>query len=145
MNFNKIKKRIKINEGYSNTPYKDQLGFYTVGYGHLIRKNEKKYFNKKYNKKYFDELFELDFNKSLKDYQIYFYNKLHNKSDKELLIEMLFQLGRKGVSRFKKMLFYLNKKQKYMACLEMMDSLWYKQTPKRVHNLILNFLEQNGR
>ena len=53
---------------------------------------------------------------------------------------MIFQLGPKGVSKFKKMFFYLNKKQKYMTCLEMMDSLWYKQTPQRVHDLIENFL-----
>ena len=27
-----------------------------------------------------------------------------------------------------------------MTCLEMMDSLWYKQTPKRVENLIKKIL-----
>ena len=53
---------------------------------------------------------------------------------------MIFQLGPKGVSKFKKMFFYLNKKHKYMTCLEMMDSLWYKQTPQRVHELIKSFL-----
>ena len=52
---------------------------------------------------------------------------------------MLFQLGPKGVMKFKKMLFYLKKKQKYLTCLEMMDSLWYKQTPKRVDDLIKHF------
>ena len=30
----KSKKRIKKNEGYSKKPYKDQLGFYTIGFGH---------------------------------------------------------------------------------------------------------------
>ena len=52
---------------------------------------------------------------------------------------MLFQLGAKGVSKFKKMLHFLNKKQKLMASLEMLDSLWYLQTPERVKNLIKNY------
>ena len=67
--------------------------------------------------------------------------KYHTKKDKELLIEMIYQLGSQGVLKFKKMLFYLNKRQKYMTCLEMMDSLWYKQTPNRVNDLIKNFVK----
>ncbi len=140
MKFTNLKKRIKKNEGYSNKPYKDQLGFYTIGYGHLIRNSEKKYFKKNFNKEHFAKIFEIDFNKSLKQYNKMFSQKKYTKNEKELLIEMLFQLGLKGVSKFKKMLFHLDNKERYMVCLEMMDSLWYEQTPKRVENLIFNFI-----
>ena len=71
-----------------------------------------------------------------------FFKKGHTNSEKELLIEMLFQLGAKGVSKFKKMLYFLNKKQKLMASLEMLDSLWYLQTPERVKNLIKNYTKK---
>ena len=71
-----------------------------------------------------------------------FFKKNHSTSEKELLIEMLFQLGAKGVSKFKKMLYFLNKKQKFMASLEMLDSLWYLQTPERVKNLIKNYTKK---
>ena len=142
MSYNKLKLRIKKNEGYSNKPYKDQLGFYTIGYGHLIKKNENKYFTNTYNKKYFNKLFELDFNKAHKEYKKFFFKKNHKNNEKELLIEMIFQLGLTGVSKFKKMLFFLEKKQKHMVCLEMINSLWYKQTPKRVENLIRNFTKK---
>ncbi len=145
MSLSKLKIRIKKNEGYSNTPYKDQLGYYTIGYGHLIKKNEKKYFELKFNKKHFESLFIFDFNKSLNEYNKHFRKKNHDQADKELLIEMIFQLGVKGVSNFKKMIKYLNKKKKYMTCLEMMDSLWYKQTPERVNNLIKNYIKNNER
>ena len=140
MSLKNLKLRIKKNEGYSNKPYKDQLGFYTIGYGHLIKEEEHKYFNRNYKKKHFDDLFEKDFEKALSEYKKKFYKKKYNQKQKELLIEMLYQLGPKGVSKFKKMLFFLNKKQKYMTSLEMMNSLWYKQTPKRVNNLIKNFI-----
>ncbi len=142
MSYKNLKERIKINEGYSNKPYKDQLGFHTIGYGHLIKKNEKKYFNKEFDKDYFNKLFILDFNNALKDYKNSLYNKSHSSYEKELLIEMIFQLGLKGVLKFKKMIFYLNKKEKYMTSLEMINSLWYKQTPKRVEDLIKNYIRK---
>ena len=142
MAYYKLKERIKINEGYSKRPYKDQLGFYTIGYGHLIKLHETKYFKKSFSKKYFDELFEVDFNIALKIYNDRFYKKSFNRSQRELIIEMLFQLGKKNVLKFKKMFSYLNENKKYMTCLEMMDSLWYKQTPNRVINLIDNYLKK---
>ena len=142
MNFRNLKSRIKKNEGYSNKPYKDQLGFYTIGYGHLIKKNEDRYFHKTFSKKYFENIFELDFKKSVEDYYKKFNKKKHKQDEKELLIEMIYQLGIKNVVKFKRLHLNLEKKQKYMVCLEMIDSLWYKQTPKRVENLIKNFIKK---
>ena len=142
MSFNNLKIRIKRNEGYSNKPYKDQLNFYTIGYGHLIRQSEKFYFNKSFKKRHFQKVFNSDFEKAAKEYKKKFFKKNHTRSEKELLIEMVFQLGSKGVFKFRKMLFFLNKKQKYMASLEMLDSLWYLQTPERVKNLIKNYTKK---
>ena len=142
MSFKKLKDRIKKNEGYSDKPYKDQLGFYTIGYGHLIKEKENNYYIKKYNKDHFKKLFEADFKKAQDQYKKKFFKKNHTISEKELLIEMLFQLGEKGVSKFKKMLYFLNKKEKFMASLEMLDSLWYLQTPERVKNLIKNYTKK---
>ena len=142
MSFKKLKDRIKKNEGYSDKPYKDQLGFYTIGYGHLIKEKENNYYIKKYNKDHFKKLFEADFKKAQDQYKKKFFKKHHTISEKELLIEMLFQLGENGVSKFKKMLYFLNKKEKFMASLEMLDSLWYLQTPERVKNLIKNYTKK---
>ena len=142
MSFKKLKNRIKKNEGFLDKPYKDQLGFYTIGYGHLIRKNEDKYFIKKYNKNHFEKLFEKDFKKAQNQYKKYFLKENHTLQEKELLIEMIFQLGTNGVSKFKKMLNFLNNEQRFMASLEMLDSLWYLQTPKRVKGLIKNYLKK---
>ena len=142
MSFQKLKKRIRKNEGYSEKPYKDQLGFYTIGYGHLITEKESKYYVNKFKKNHFEELFEIDIKKAHNQYKKNFFKKNHTTQEKELLIEMLFQLGAKGVSKFKKMLYFLNKKQKFMASLEMLDSLWYFQTPKRVKNLIKNYIKK---
>ena len=140
MKHESLKLRIKKNEGFSLKPYKDQLGNHTIGYGHLIKKNEKKFFKIKFSKIFFDNLFEKDFSKALEDYKHKFKQHHFSKAAEELIIEMIFQLGIKNVNKFKKMKKRLNDKQKYLVCLEMMDSLWYKQTPKRVENLIKNYL-----
>jgi len=142
LSFKKLKDRIKKNEGYSDKPYQDQLGFYTIGYGHLITEEDSKYYIKKFKKNHFEKLFETDFKKAKDQYKKNFFKKNHRASEKELLIEMLFQLGVKGVFKFKKMLYFLNKKQKFMASLEMLDSLWYLQTPERAKNLIKNYTKK---
>ena len=122
-------------------PYKDILGYRTIGYGHLIKKNETFKEKKKINKRDLVKIFEEDFSLALKDYYINYKNTKHSKEVKDVLIEMIFQLGIKGQKKFKKKIKHLIKKQLYMASLEMLESLWYKQTPKRVKMLIKNLIK----
>ena len=142
LNYRLLKNRIKKNEGFSKNSYKDKLGHPTIGYGHLIKKKEKHFMEKKYNKIFFEELFEKDFAIAVLYYQKKFKKFFFHKKTEELIIEMIFQMGLKKVLKFKRMLYYIKKNNKYLASLEMMDSLWYKQTPKRVENLIYNYLKK---
>ena len=141
MKYLSLKLRIKNNEGFSNHPYKDQLGNYTVGYGHLIRKNEINLFKKKLKASFFQDLFENDFKLALEDYKKHFNKYLFSQNTKELIIEMIFQMGIQNVLNFKKTLRHIKNNNKLLAALEMMDSMWYKQTPLRVENLIKHFLK----
>ena len=140
MSYLKLKKRIKQNEGFSLKPYKDQLGFLTIGYGHLILDNEKSLLKKKIYKKELEKIFVQDFNRSLNNFNQHLKFFTSNKKEAELLIEMVFQLGTKGVFGFKNLLQNMNKGNKHLVCFEMMNSLWYKQTPYRVKNLVKIFL-----
>ncbi len=137
-----LKKRIKKNEGFSVEPYKDQLGFTTIGYGHLILKNEKHLIQKKTTKNELEIIFENDFKKAVNNYKNFFKDFCSDKKDAELLIEMIFQLGPKGVLGFEKLLNNMINKNKHLVCFEMMNSLWYSQTPNRVKTLIKNFLKK---
>jgi len=136
-----LKLRIKKNEGFSVHPYKDQLGNYTIGYGHLIRKKNINLFKKKIKISFFQDLFENDFKLALEDYKKHFNKYSFSQNIKELIIEMIFQMGIQSVLNFKKTLSHLKKNNKFLAALEMMDSMWYKQTPLRVENLIKHFLK----
>ena len=141
MNYYNLKKRIKQSEGFSNKPYKDQLGFLTIGYGHLILPNETHLLLKKIYKKQLEKIFNQDFNKALSGFNDCLKTFTSNKKESELLIEMVFQLGIKKTLGFKRLLKNLSKGNKHLVCFEMMDSLWYKQTPKRVRGLVNIFLK----
>lgn len=141
MHYRELKKRIKKNEGFSLKPYKDQLGYLTIGYGHLILPNETYLLKNKTNKLQLNSIFDQDFERALGDYKRFIKQKHHNRKDKELLIEMIYQMGAKRVLKFKKLISNMQKNKKHLVCFEMMDSLWYTQTPNRVKNLIRAFLK----
>ena len=139
--FSQIKFRIKKNEGYSNQIYYDQAGKPTIGFGHLIKKREKFLHQKKYSKKYLNKLFENDFSSALSDFNKSYKVRGLSKNSQEILLEMIFQLGIKNCLKFKKFNKSLKKKLPHMAALEMLNSHWYAQTPKRVEKLIHLLLE----
>ena len=140
MGYHNLKERIKSNEGFSSKPYKDQLGYLTIGYGHLILPNENILLKKQIHKKELEEIFEKDFNKALSKFNNTFKSFTLNEKESDLLIEMIFQLGIKGCLKFKNLIKNIKKGNKHLVCFDMMDSLWYKQTPNRVKNLIKTFL-----
>ena len=142
--FSQLKSRIKKNEGYSNQIYYDQVGKPTIGFGHLIKKREKLLHQKKYSKKYLNKIFENDFSIALSDFNKSYKAKGLSKNSQEVLIEMIFQLGIKNCLKFKKFNQSIRKKLPHMIALEMLNSRWYAQTPKRVEKLIDLLLEQKN-
>ena len=54
---------------------------------------------------------------------------------KIVLVSMVFQMGKTGVSKFRNMLRAINIEDFDMAAREMLDSLWAKQTPNRAKRL----------
>ena len=55
---------------------------------------------------------------------------------------MIFQLGIKKQKKFFKMNKHIKNNNMFLATLEMKNSLWYKQTPKRVDGLIKLLLKK---
>jgi len=130
-----LKARIKKHEGFKDVMYKDSLGFATIGYGHLILPTDNYVDGKQYSKEVLDAVFDKDFQNALDNA-----NKLMSGYDlvdqaKEVICEMVFQLGIGGVSKFKNMWKALEKEDYYTASQEMLDSRWARQTPKRAEDL----------
>ena len=120
---------VKKNEGYRSMVYKDSLGIDTIGYGFAIKDLELD-----------EDICEEILVRKLKDLQYSIKKKFHWFEDmpphiKDVVMEMCFQLGVGGFSKFKKTISYLENKQFKNASVEMLDSLWAKQTPNRAKAL----------
>ena len=81
-------------------------------------------------------IFENDFKEALKDFKNEYQKNRMPRKFQEVLIEMTFQLGIKNLLKFKRFNKFLMKNKPHLASLEMFDSQWYNQTPKRVESLI---------
>ena len=133
-----LKEKIKIHEGFRDTIYLDTLNKKTIGYGHLIVHEDKFIEGKACTKEELEALFDKDFEKGW-NLMIQFceVNNLRSISDdaKEILCEMIFQMGYSGVGKFKNMIKALQNRDYTKASIEMLDSRWAKQTPNRAKEL----------
>ena len=135
MSYSDLKARIKEHEGFVPKIYKDSLGFATIGYGHLVLATDRFKEGVTYKKKDLEEVFDRDFNIAKSNAnQLISGLPLHHQA-KCVIIEMVFQLGIGGVSKFKKMWKALKQNNYQTASEEMLDSKWAKQTPKRAEEL----------
>ena len=129
-----LKARIKKHEGFRDVIYRDSLGYATIGYGHLVLPTDDFEEGKVYSKEVLDAVFDKDFQNALDNA-----NKLIKGiplvyQAKEVICEMVFQLGIGGVSKFKNMWKALEQGDYYLASQEMLDSRWAKQTPSRAES-----------
>ena len=124
---------LKEEEGFRGEVYKDHLGFDTIGYGTKLPLNPKEaelLLRLRFKKK------KSNLIKSLtKTYGESFFSSLSLK-EKEVLFSMAYQLGVRGVLKFKNMLKALKLRDIDKASFEMKNSKWYTQTPNRVERLI---------
>jgi lysozyme len=131
-----VKNSIKKHEGFRNKVYKDTLGKRTIGYGHLCVEDWWED-DKEYTQAELERIFDKDFDKA-KDGASKLYEGCEiNDTAKGVIIEMVFQLGTTGVSKFKNMWKALKETPPNysVAKIEMLDSRWAKQTPNRAKEL----------
>ena len=129
--YTQLKERIKQHEGFRRTVYSYSLGFATIGYGHLVLPTDNFVEGVEYTKEELDKVFDVDFEKAVNGAKELIGNDSLLPQAEEVIIEMCFQLGKTGVSKFKNMWAYLDDGDYVAAGDEMLDSNWYQQTPSR--------------
>lgn len=138
--YTELKERIKEHEGYCETVYEDTLGFETGGYGHKIIPGE----DIPTDRSGWEALFESDFQRAVDGAENILSGYDIAEEAREVIIEMVFQMGEAGVSKFKNALAHL-KEQRYNACAsEMLNSRWANQTPNRAESLAAIMREINA-
>ena len=133
--YEELKEQIKEHEGFVPRTYKDSLGKRTIGFGHLCVEPEQWDDDKEYTREELERVFDNDFQEALKNAESLIGERSINFIAKQVIIEMVFQLGIGGVGKFKKMWSALDKEDYGEASFQMMDSLWAKQTPNRAEKL----------
>ncbi len=107
----------------------------TIGFGHLCVEPEQWDDDKEYTREELERVFDNDFEEALKNAESLIGERSINFIAKQVIIEMVFQLGIGGVGKFKKMWSALDNEDYGEASFQMMDSLWAKQTPNRAEKL----------
>ena len=137
MNRERLLKSVKEHEGFRSKVYLDTLGKRTVGYGHLCVEDHWED-DKEYEWGYLEEILIKDLREAIAGADELI--EQHNCKDlegqaKEVVVEMIFQLGKTGVSKFKKMWEALSEYNYIGASFEMLDSKWANQTPNRAKKM----------
>ena len=136
MNHDKLLESVKKHEGFRDTVYLDTLSKRTVGYGHLCVEDHWED-GKKYDKEYLEEILEKDLQSAIDQADDMCSNLTISDDAKIIIIEMIFQLGGTGVSKFRKMWAALQEDPPnyFEAHVQMLDSRWAKQTPNRASEM----------
>tara|TARA_Y100000593_G_scaffold5586_1_gene10981 strand:+ start:6 stop:410 length:405 start_codon:yes stop_codon:yes gene_type:complete len=127
--------RIKHHEGFRSRPYRCTENVLTIGYGFAIKDLEID-----------EDIAEMILMRKLDDLMNRIQKKFHwwrsaEDEVKDVVVEMCYQLGVSGFSKFKKTISHLENKRYGKASVEMLDSRWAKQTPNRaieLSNIIKN-------
>ncbi len=130
---------IKRHEGLRLDIYIDSLGFPTVGYGHAL------HIGSYITHEIADKLFELDFKIVLREYERFLKDNGIEIDEvrRTVILNMLFNLGRPKLMRFKKFRAALKIKDYKTASAEMLDSLWAEQVGHRA--IILAEIMKTGK
>jgi len=137
MNLERLLESVKKHEGYRNKVYLDTLGKRTVGVGHLCVEDFWED-DKEYEESFLMEILQKDLQEAIRGAKELMDE--HGCADideraEEIIIEMVFQLGRTGVKKFRNMWKALAEQNYIGASFEMLDSKWAKQTPNRAKDM----------
>ena len=122
-------KQIKKHEGFRSTVYQCTEGYDTIGYGFAIK-----------DLLLDEDIAELILIRNLavlveRIKKTFSWINDAPKEVQDVVTNMCYQLGISGFSKFKKTIYFIETEQYQEASVEMLDSLWAKQTPNRAKEL----------
>lgn len=151
MNYARLRDRIKEHEGYRELPYRDHLGNWTVGYGHLIHQIELRDYlpdrilglvlDRMSNPQTHDRWLDEDIQAAIAVAERFTDGTLSSLTNarQEVLIEMGFQLGNR-LHGFRMTKAAVMAGRPREASEHMLDSRWAQQTPNRARKLAQLYL-----
>ena len=140
MNIEQLRKELEVDEGVKYEIYNDHLGYPTFGIGHLVRANDPESgepVGTPVSEDRVIEAFNQDVETVLSDCNILYDDFGDLPEEAQLIIaNMMFNLGRPRLSKFKGMKAGVDSRDWKKAADEMVDSAWYRQVPNRAGRLV---------
>ena len=137
----RVMEQLKIDEGVVHEVYLDHLGLPTVGIGHLILETDPEHgaeVGTPITEERCEELFMQDLDVALSECEKLYGDDWEGFPEEvqEILVNLLFNVGRPRLSKFVKMNAALAQGDWTEAAVEGRDSLWYKQVGNRAERLM---------
>ena len=140
MNIEQLRKELEVDEGVKYEVYNDHLGYPTFGIGHLVRDTDPEAgaaLGTPVSEDRVIEAFNQDVETVLNDCTILYgdFNELPEEAQL-IIANMMFNLGRPRLSKFKGMKAGVDARDWKKAADEMVDSAWYRQVPNRAGRFV---------
>lgn len=141
MDKDRIFEDLKRDEGVVYEIYLDHLGYPTFGVGHLVRESDPEWgqpVGTPVSEERVWECFQQDIQISMDDCHAVFGPRFDSfpAEVQEILVNMMFNLGRTRLSKFVNMRSALVSGNWKKAAAEGRDSLWYRQVTNRAERLM---------
>ena len=140
MNIKQLQKELQRDEGCVNAIYLDHLNLPTCGIGHLITEWDEEHgqpVGTTISDDRVAQLFEKDVKVTLEECRVLYGNFDDLPEEAQLILaNMMFNMGRPRLSKFKKMNRAIADGDYLEASLQMEDSRWYKQVTNRAERLV---------
>ena len=141
MNREQVQKQLAVDEGIVHEVYLDHLGYATFGIGHLItdKDPEQGYtVGTPISEERVTEAFQSDLDISIGECKVLFdLWDTYPGEVQEILVNMMFNLGRPRLSKFKNFKKAVDAGDWVKAGIEGRDSLWWKQVGNRAERLMV--------
>ena len=140
MNIDQLREELEVDEGCVYQIYNDHLGYPTFGIGHLVTGHDKEHgwsVGTDVDEDRVREVFEQDVQTVLSDCEILYPDFYDLPEEAQRVIaNMMFNMGRPRLSKFKGMKRGVDARDWNAAADEMVDSSWYRQVTNRADRLV---------
>ena len=140
MNKDKLRQELAEDEGCKYEIYLDHLGLPTFGIGHLVVEGDPEHgqpVGTAVDEERVRQVFSLDIASTLDECQVLYPDFDDLPEEAQLIIaNMMFNMGRPRLSKFKGMKAGVDAKDWNRAADEMVDSRWYDQVTNRAKRLV---------
>jgi len=140
MNKDRLREELAEDEGCKYEVYLDHLGLPTFGIGHLIVEDDPEFgkpVGTTVEQERVQQVFRLDIAVTLDECKVLYpdFEELPEECQR-IIANMMFNMGRPRLSKFKGMKAGVDARDWNRAADEMVDSRWYTQVPNRARRLV---------